>query len=84
VFSLCSPGFLKDDFMVYYESECIRRGETEMSRNKTKFVKAHASSGHRRALDEILSDPALQNQLSNVKAADEVNIILFLHSYDLL
>lgn len=67
-----SPGFLKDDFMQYLNDRAIRTEDTVLIKNKTKFIKAHTSSGYKRAIEEMLSMPELVAQLGDVKAADEV------------
>jgi protein pelota len=69
---LGSPGFLKDDFMTYFEDQCIKLGDTPLLRQKAKFFKTHTSSGHKHSIEEILCDPALKSQLLDVKAAGEV------------
>lgn len=52
-----------------------RRGDTEFLRNKSKFIKTHASSGHKKSIEEMLADPALRGQLGDVKAANEVRAL---------
>jgi hypothetical protein len=44
----------------------------ELVKNKSKFVKVHASSGYKRSIAELLGDEAIRLQLGDVKAADEV------------
>lgn len=67
-----SPGFLKDDFLRFYEARCVQIGDTPLLRQKSKFLKATTTSGHRKAIEEILADPGLKTQLLDVKAAGEV------------
>jgi protein pelota len=67
-----SPGFVKDDFMTFLHKNAVKRDDLVIMKNKAKFVKAHASSGYRKSLDELLSNPDIQCQLTEVKAADEV------------
>ena len=62
--------------MTYFETECVKREEIDLLKAKSRFVKAHTSSGYKRAIDEMLADPTLQSQLGDVKAASEVNISL--------
>lgn len=35
----------------------------------------HASSGHKRAVEDILSQPAVQTRLADTKAAEEIRIL---------
>ena len=71
--TFCSPGFLKDDFMKFLTAKAVRVGDMEFIKQKSKFLKAHTSSGYRRAIDELLGNPDFSAQLNNVKAADEVS-----------
>ena len=38
-------------------------------------MKSHTSSGHKKAIDELLGNPEFRNQLFDVKAADEVSSV---------
>ena len=69
---LFSPGFLKDDFMKYLLAKAIRVGDMEFVKQKSKFLKAHTSSGYKKAIEELLGNPEFSQQLLAVKAADEV------------
>ena len=40
--------------------------------NKSKFIKAHSSSGHKHALKEVLTDPEVAPKLQDTKALGEV------------
>uniref|UniRef100_A0A7S3HQQ8 Protein pelota homolog n=1 Tax=Spumella elongata TaxID=89044 RepID=A0A7S3HQQ8_9STRA len=70
-----SPGFLKDDFLQYLLDRAVRDECTSLLKNKSKFVKAHTSSGHKRAIEEMLSDPAVSAMVGEAKAADEVRAL---------
>ena len=70
-----SPGFLRDDFMTYMLERAVREENSVLIKNKLKFVKAHTSSGYRRAVDELLGNPELLAQIGDVKAADEVRAL---------
>jgi protein pelota len=70
-----SPGFLKDDFMVFFEEQCVKNNDTPLLRQKSKFFKAHTTSGHKHSIEEILTDPSLKTQLMEVKAAGEVRAL---------
>jgi len=43
--------------------------------NKSKFVLIHCSSGHKHALQEVLQDPVVQNQLADTKYAQEMTTL---------
>ncbi len=45
-----------------------------MLENKPKFVKAHASSGHKHALKEALGDASVAARLADTKAASETKV----------
>jgi protein pelota len=59
--------------MTFMLETAVRREDAVIIANKSKFLKSHASSGHKKAIEEMLMDPSLRGQLSDVKAADEVN-----------
>lgn len=72
---LGSPGFVKDDFFEFLNLEAVRREQRDLIENKSKFVLVHASSGHKRAVEEILSQPAVQTRLADTKASDEIRAL---------
>lgn len=43
--------------------------------NKSKFVLVHASSGHKHAVEEILSQPSVQTRLADTKASEEIRAL---------
>jgi len=43
--------------------------------NKSKFMLIHCSSGHKHALQEVLQDPVVQNQLADTKYAQEMTTL---------
>lgn len=43
--------------------------------NKSKFILVHATSGHKRAVEDILSQPAVQSRLADTKAAEEIRAL---------
>ncbi|CAM9782535.1 unnamed protein product [Discosporangium mesarthrocarpum] len=55
--------------------EAVRREERVLIENKPKFVLVHASSGHKRAVEEILGQPAVQSRLADTKAAGEIKAL---------
>ena len=72
-----SPGFLKDDFYSFMLSNAERRQDTALLQNKNKFVRSHASSGYKHAIEELLGNAELRSQLADVRAASEVGVRLF-------
>lgn len=58
--------------MRYLHDRSVREEDTAIIKNKGKFLRAPTTSGHRKAIEEMLASPDLLRQLSNVKAADEV------------
>ncbi|CAM9146336.1 unnamed protein product [Ascophyllum nodosum] len=79
---LGSPGFVKDDFFEFLNLEAVRREERVLIENKSKFVLVHASSGHKRAVEDILGQPAVQSRLADTKAAEEIRALA--NFYDML
>jgi hypothetical protein len=53
----------------------VRRGDADILHNKSKFVKASASSGNKKSIEEMLADACLRGQLADVKAADVISIL---------
>jgi len=72
---LGSPGFVKDQFFEYMNLEAIRQENKVLVENKNKFVLVHTSSGHKHALKEALSDPAVAIRLVDTKAAGEMKAL---------
>ena len=68
---------MKDDFMQYFNDRAIRSDNAVFVQNKSKFVKAHTTSGHKHAIDEIFLDPAVSSRLGEVKAVQEVRQMEF-------
>ena len=75
VILLASPGFVKDDFFKFLQTEAVGRDDKVLVQNKHKFVLCKASSGHKHALDEVFSDPAILSQITDTKVAKEVDIL---------
>ena len=69
---LASPGFVKDDFNKYLQSESVRRDDRPFIENKSKIVLCKASSGHKHALEEVFSNPDIMAQITDTKVAKEV------------
>jgi protein pelota len=72
---LGSPGFVKDDFFQYIQQESVRRDDRSIIENKSKFVLCKASSGHKHALEDVFSDPAILAQMTETKVAREVEAL---------
>ena len=72
---LGSPGFLQDDFMKYLNDQAVRRGDSSLVQNKSKFLKVHANSGHKNAIEQVLLCDEVRSQLMNVKAVAEVRAL---------
>lgn len=72
---LASPGFVKDQFMDYMMEQAAKRDLTPILENKSRFVKARCSSGHKHSLKEVLQDESMLEQLKDVKAAAEVTAL---------
>ncbi len=77
---LGSPGFTKDDFFSYLTAEASRRDDRVFIENKAKFVLCHASSGHKRAVEEILRNPAIANKLADTRYIKEVQALTSFHN----
>jgi protein pelota len=75
VLLLASPGFVKDEFYKHLMLEATRQDLRAVIDNKSKIVLCHSSSGHKHALQEVLSMPELQSRLSDTKAVREVQIL---------
>jgi hypothetical protein len=79
-----SPGFLKDDFMTYLNETCIRRGDTALIQNRSKFMKVSASSGYKNAVEQILASNEIRSQMTDLRAVTEVLPLLFCHDHYLM
>lgn len=75
VLLIASPGYVKDEFYKRMLLEADRNDTRAIIDNKSKFVLCHSSSGHRHALQEVLSRPELQSVLSQTKAVSEVRAL---------
>jgi protein pelota len=74
-----SPGFVKDDFLAYLQARAVREECAVFLKNKNKFVRAHASSGQKRAVAELLGSPEVAAQVGEAKAVDEVRALQAFH-----
>uniref|UniRef100_A0A915NZM1 Protein pelota homolog n=1 Tax=Meloidogyne floridensis TaxID=298350 RepID=A0A915NZM1_9BILA len=74
---IASPGFLREQFMeffwqYYVEKEGLRQ---TIFPQKSKFILVHSSSGFKHSLNEVLSDVAVSQRLSETKAQAEVKAL---------
>jgi protein pelota len=77
---IASPGFVKDDFFRFMYDQAARRADREkplkaLFEHKQKFVKCHAASGHKHALNEVLGDAAVMARMADTKAARETALL---------
>lgn len=71
---------MKDRFFQYLISQATKTDNKVILDNRAKFVLCHSSSGFKHSLKEVLSDPLLQNRLSDTKAAEEVKALQAFHT----
>lgn len=71
-----SPAFLNQDFLQYAFDRAVRNEDASIIKNKSKFLRAHCSSGHKRSIEEMLAGPDVMAQLGEVKAAGEVGAVV--------
>lgn len=72
---VASPGFVKDQFHEYMFTWALKMDNKLLLDNKSKFILVHSSSGHKHALKEVLSDPAVTARLADTKASGEVKAL---------
>lgn len=72
---LASPGFVNSDFFAFLNSEAQLKEDKPLLQNKSKFVLCHSSSGHKHALEEVLTQPGIQARLADTKAVGEVQAL---------
>ena len=65
----------RTDFMNYMKKNGESLQDVNITRNQKKILQAHASSGHKNAIDEILGKEEVQSKLSDMKAAGEVQAL---------
>lgn len=76
---IASPGFVKDEFFKFAMLHAARQDLKSILENKNKIVLCHSSSGHKHALDEVLSRPDVQVKLTKTKAVGEVHLLSEFH-----
>lgn len=81
---VASPGFVKDQFCDYMFQQAVKNDWKAIIDNKSKFLLAHSSSGHKHSLKEVLADPTVTARLADTKASSEVkaldNFFTMLHT----
>ncbi|KAI3834360.1 hypothetical protein MKX03_030167 [Papaver bracteatum] len=77
---IASPGFTKDQFHKYLLLEAERRPLRPIIENKSRILLAHASSGYKHSLKEVLGDPSVMNLIKDTKAAQEVQSLKDFHN----
>lgn len=72
---IASPGFVKEQLYDYIFATAIKTDNKIILENKPKFMQIHCSGGHIYCLTEVLTDPAIQNKLSDTKSLEEVRAL---------
>lgn len=72
---VASPGFVKDQFCDYMFQQAVKNDWKAIIDNKSKFLLAHSSSGHKHSLKEVLADPTVTTKLADTKASSEVKAL---------
>jgi hypothetical protein len=70
--------------MTYLNETCIRRGDTALIQNRSKFMKVSASSGYKNAVEQILASNEIRSQMTDLRAVTEVLPLLFCHDHYLM
>jgi len=76
---IASPGFTKDQFYSRFLLEAERRELRSIIENKSRIVLAHASSGYKHSLGEVLDAPNVMSMIKDTKAAQEVKALKDFH-----
>lgn len=76
---IASPGFTKDQFYSRLLLEAERRELRSVIENKSRIVLAHASSGYKHSLGEVLDAPNVMSLIKDTKAAQEVKALKDFH-----
>ena len=72
---IASPGYTRNEFYNWLLAQCSKRDLKEISEHKSQIILAHSSSGHKHALKEVFMDEAIQQKISETKAASEVKML---------
>ena len=72
---IASPGFTKDAFSTYLWDAAQKHNQREFIDNRTKFILAHSSSGHKHALNEVLENKEVAAKLVDTRSAQEAKAL---------
>ncbi|KAJ4773108.1 hypothetical protein LUZ62_063252 [Rhynchospora pubera] len=72
---IASPGFTKDQFRDYLFLEAQRQDLRTIIENKSRIILAHATSGYKHSLKDVLESPNIMNLIKDTKAAKEVRAL---------
>ncbi|KAF0890649.1 hypothetical protein E2562_004166 [Oryza meyeriana var. granulata] len=72
---IASPGFTKDQFRDYMHLEAARRDLRKIIENRSRIILAHAPSGYKHSLKEVLDSPSVMTLIKDTKAAQEVQAL---------
>ncbi|CAJ0572590.1 unnamed protein product, partial [Mesorhabditis spiculigera] len=72
---IAARGFLNQQFLTHLINFADGQGKKFTGEQKGKFVLAHASSGFKHALKEVLEDPKVAARLAETKAQGEVKAL---------
>mmetsp|Transcript_5096 Transcript_5096/g.8843 ORF Transcript_5096/g.8843 Transcript_5096/m.8843 type:complete len:379 (+) Transcript_5096:373-1509(+) len=72
---IAGPGFTKEQLQTYIQQQAVKQDMKEIMSNKSRIILAHASSGYKHALKEVLSAPAVMSKIKDTKAAKEVRAL---------
>ncbi|KAJ1918581.1 Translation factor pelota [Mycoemilia scoparia] len=75
VIILGSPGFIKDKFFEYMLGQAVKDDDKITLTSKGKFLLVHTTSGHKRAIEEVMRDPQVKARMENTKAAEETKAL---------
>eukprot|EP00887_Chlorella_sp_A99_P003861 scaffold11.g3861.t1 len=72
---VAGPGFAKDAFLAYLDTEAQRREAKVLLQNRSKILTAPASSAYKHSLKEVIAAAAVAAQIKDTKAAREVKAL---------
>lgn len=67
-----SPGYANQDFVTYLNQQAMVREDRALLQNRSKFVTCRASSGHKRAVAEMIAIPEVAKQLLDTRVVGDV------------